>query len=276
MQKFRFKSRLLSFSQGWSIAIKTFSLNDSMQTKTSGGNLQYFPQAQPFQNFFFFFYQFSSNLSPQQCAVPLCLWLCVVRPQALREFCQRDRVQPDTGVVIKTRRNLLCHSLAVNQQAPQSPELDRGEFPRGSFIHELLHKVSLMLEIKTKIIDIYIYMYICWKLFGRQTTEGWTETSVLKHLRLWQLDIGDCAPSAIPNNAPLFYLHFPLLLLLVFSPHLLLLSPSLPHPRCPSNVSAAKEAERLSCSAAWCRLTHYAPVTSLQKQSRGCDKHQAN
>lgn len=101
-----------------------------MQTKTSGGNLQNIPpQAEPFQNF----YQFPSNLSPQQCVGPLCLWLCVARPQALREFCQRDRVQSDTAVVIKTHRNLLCHFLAVNQQAPQSPELERGEVSTWQF-----------------------------------------------------------------------------------------------------------------------------------------------
>lgn len=129
--------RTLSFSQGWGILIKTFALNGKHADKNLRRKFcRIYPPPLPRPpklSLFKTFYQFPSNLSPQQCVGPLRLWLCVARPQALREFCQRDRVQPDTDVVIKTHRNLLCHFLAVNQQAPQSPELERGEFSTWQF-----------------------------------------------------------------------------------------------------------------------------------------------
>lgn len=60
---------------------------------------------------------------------------------------------------------------------------------------------------------------------------SWTEMSLPKHFNLWQLYIGDFRPPGISNNAPLFYLHFSLLVFSFF-PLPLSLPPSSAHQMC--------------------------------------------
>lgn len=106
-------------------------------------------------------------------------------------------------------------------------------FARCIVIYELLNKVGALWT------DTKLF----WCQTNSATKRRWTETLFPKHFNLWQLNVGDCGPPGISNNAPLFYLHF--FPAGVFFPSPPSLPPSI---LCPSNMSAEGEAERLSCS----------------------------
>lgn len=112
----------------------------------------------------------------------------------------------------------------------------------GTWTRLCFYTVVLFMNSSTRLSSLSEQTKSCSDARQQRCQRRWTETSFPKHFNLWQLNVGDCGPPGISNNAPLFYLHFfSCWCFLSFSS----LSPSI---HCPSNVSAEREAERLSCS----------------------------
>lgn len=142
----------------------------------------------------------------------------------------------------------------------------------GTWTRLCFHTVVFFMSSSTRLSAHSEQTKSCFDARQQCCQRRWTETSLPKHFNLWQLNVGDCRPPGISNNAPLFYLHF--FPAGVFFPSPPSLPPSFARQMCPRRERERSRAPVMF--AAWHLLTHYAPVTSLQKQSQGCDKRQTN
>lgn len=134
-------------------------------------------------------------------------------------------------------------------------------FPSCSVVYDFLNKVSQAL-----LTDKNLFWNKTTELREEVNRDVIPKTFPLVTAEYWQLQ-----PPGISNNAPLFNLHFfPAGGFFAFS---LSFSPSLP---LPVKCVRGERSQAPVMFTTWRLLTHYALVTSLQKQSQGCGKQQAN
>ena len=183
--------------------------------------------------------------------------------RTLCEFWSCDHAWLDMDLVIKNAEEPLYNFLAANQQVLSClipGTWTRLHFHTRCYLWALSTSLSASGAHRQKPVPM-----------PDDCARRWTETSLK--------NISTCDSWMLATAGPLAFLITPLCSIYIFFPAGVFLSfPSLAaslHP-IPVNCVRGERSQAPVMFAAGRLLTHYAPVTSLQKQSQACDKRQAN